>query len=162
MTSEQEKHRLWVESVVAPKIETLKKMIQDSDELRSFEAKKFFKELLADLELLGLDNYATETQVDRLVLAITIFQDPFFQKRPELLRDVALISSLHNIGDRILFWSKWRQYQLFLKSYGRVNDATILDAYRVSALIEFFVTDISYRIDLLLQGVSEYTATKAS
>lgn len=152
MKSEQEKHRLWFESVVAPKIENLKKISENSNEIGSFDAKKFFKEFLADLELLGLDNYSTEIQVDRILLAMTIIQDPFFQTRPEDLRDVALISSLQNFGDRLLFWSKWRKYQLFLKSYGSVQDVAILDAYRISALLQSFIFDISHRIEILLQG----------
>ncbi len=162
MKSEQEKHRLWFESVVAPKIENLKQISENPNEIRSFEAKKFFKEFLADLELLGLDNYSTEVQVDRILLAMTIIQDPFFQTRPEDLRDVALISSLQNFGDRFLFWSKWRKYQLFLKSYGIVQDAVILDAYRISALLQSFILDISHRIELLLQGEPAQIEVQAS
>lgn len=162
MNSEQEKHRLWFESVVAPKMDILKQKIFDSNELRSFDFNKFFKEFLADLEMLGLDNYSTEAQVDRIILALTVVQDPFFQSRPEDLRDVALISSLKNVGDRFLFWSKWRKYQLFIKAYGTVDDATILDAYRVSSLLHFFISDISYRIELLLQGQPAQTDAQAS
>lgn len=162
MNSEQEKHRLWFEIVVSPKIESLKKISQNPNDLRSFEAKKFFKEFLADLELLGLDNYSTEVQVDRILLAMTIIQDPFFQTRPEDLRDVALISSLKNFGVRLLFLSKWRKYQLFLKSYGSVQDAAILDAYRISAMLQSFILDISHQIELLLQGTPAPIDAQAS
>lgn len=162
MKSESEKHRLWFETVVQPKLQTLLDLSQAVIDLNSFDYKPFFKEFLADLELLALDNYPTENQVEKICAALEVLQKRSFEDSQFALRDVALVASLQSSLDRALFFGKWRTYQRFMKMYGPVEDEALVDAFRISVLLKMLVVDISQRASALIAGAPEIVHEEAS
>lgn len=150
MKSESEKHRLWYESVVQPKLQTLRDLSQAEIDLSTFEHKKFFKEFLADLEMLALDNYKTENMVEKISAAIEVLKKNNFNGQDISLKDLALIAFCKNAFDRLLFYGKWKKYQKFVKENGPVPDEVLVDAYRLSNLLNTFIDSINLRAQELI------------
>lgn len=155
MTTESDKHRLWYESVVQPKLQVLLDLSQGSVDFHSFDHAKFFKEFLADLELLTLDNYTSEAQVDRISAALDVLKKNAFDESQFPLRDIALIASCKSSVDRLLFYSEWKKYQRYIKTHGPVSDEALVDAFRMSALLKMFVQDITLRASVLIVEAQE-------
>lgn len=162
MNSERDKYRLWYESVVQPKLQVLLDLSQSLNELESFAHKSFFKEFLADLELLTLDDYATECQVEKISAALEVLQRKTFADPQFVLRDVALVASLDNSLDRLLFFGKWRTYQRFVKTHGPIEDEVLVDAFRISGLLKLLVVDITQRASALIAEASDFAHEEAS
>lgn len=162
MNSDSEKHRLWYENVVEPKLKVLLQLSEPTADLRLFEHKKFFKEFLADLELLALDNYLTENQVEKICEAFDVLKSRNFDNAEFVLRDVALVASLGNSVDRFLFFGKWRKYQRFVKAYGPVADEVLVDAFRLSALLRGLVGDITQRASAMIAEAHAKVQREAS
>lgn len=146
MKSESEKHQVWFETVVQPKLKTLSDLCDGTLALSSFNYKAFFKEFLADLEMLALDNILTETKIEKISAAMEILKkNNSFDNQDFPLRDLALIAYLNNPIDKFLFFKKWKKYTNFVKANGPVDDESLVNAYRLSALIQELVFDIEQR-----------------
>lgn len=151
MNSESEKHRLWYESVVQPKLKILNELSQGLLDLHSFEYKSFFKEFLADLEMLTLDSLATETKIEKICSAIEVLKKNNLASNDDFsLQDLALIAYLNNPVDRLLFFRKWQKYMHFVKMHSPIDDEALVNAYRLSALIKNLVEDIQHRALILI------------
>ncbi|MGZ3794685.1 MAG: hypothetical protein ACXVCP_20220 [Bdellovibrio sp.] len=143
MKSQEEQYRLWYETVVEPKLKKLAELNEGILDLDSFDHKVFFKEFLADLELLSLDNLVIETKIEKICAAIQVIkQNKTISSEEFSLRDLALIASLNNPVDRLLFFKKWKKYTDFIKIHGRIDDESLVNAYRLSALIKNLSEDV--------------------
>ncbi len=145
MNSEIEKNQLWYNNVIEPKLKVLDELSLSALNLTDFEHNIFFKDFLADLEMLALDSYGTESKIDKIRAALDFLQDDNIRSQNINLKDIALIAYLDNSFDRILFFSRWRQYKHFKKAYAKVPDEVIFDATRVSVLLKNLVKDIQQR-----------------
>lgn len=150
MTGKSESLQLWYDSVVKPKLKTLSDLSLSLNELNTFDHKKFFKEFLADLELLSLDNYRSENQIEKISFAIEFLKKINLDNNHDFLKEMALISSLTNSFDKLLFFTKWQKHLKFKKSIGPIDDEIILDAYRLPTLIRVLVDDINQRAQLII------------
>ena len=163
MTTEQEKHRVWFESVVQPKLHALLGLSDHPRELLDFDDKLFFKELLADLELLALDDFATENQIEKICAGLEVLRLDGLNGSLFDLRDLALIATLENVVDRFLFFQKWQRYQNFRRRHGAVADEALVNAFRISALIKVFVHGLQVRASVLFgEGGPEGSTGQAS
>jgi hypothetical protein len=145
MNSDVEKNQLWYNNVIEPKLKVLDELSLSSLNLTAFEHNIFFKDFLADLEMLSLDSYGTESKIDKIRAALDFLQDDNIKSQNINLKDIALIAYLNNSFDRMLFFSKWRQYKHFKKIYSKIPDEVIFDATRVSVLLKNLVRDIQER-----------------
>lgn len=144
------KLHLWFESEIQPKLKALGELSRATTELHLFDEKKFFNELLADLEIMGLDNYQIENKVEAILSAIDFLKKYEFKIDDPRLVELAFIAFLQNPVDRMLFWNQWRNYSDFQERAGQVNDAIIHDAFRLTFLIAELIRVIEHQSNQLM------------
>ena len=119
---------LWFDDVIQPKLDVLRSWAQTLS-FDEAEMKPFFREFLAELELVHLDDLAVENYID-LILdgARTLNTEPFASLDINL-KEIASIAFLKNTFDRALFAGYWRHYRPLIQKHSDIKDSSILNAY---------------------------------
>lgn len=130
MEAKAQDSHLWFSNVIQPKLEVLRAWAQQST-YNPEEMKSFFREFLAELELVHLDDITVENYID-LILdgAQTLNAEPFVTLDINL-KEIAAIAVLKNTFDRALFVGYWKHYRPLIQKHGDLKDSSILNAYLI-------------------------------
>lgn len=158
MTGKSESLQLWYDSVIQPKLKTLSDLRLSLTDLNTFDHKKYFKDFLADLEMLSLDDYRSENQIEKINLAMEFLKKINLENKGEFLKEMALVSSLTSNFDKLLFFTQWQKYLKFKKTNGPIDDEIIVDAYRLPALIKLLIDDINQRAAIAISEAKKKTS----
>lgn len=134
---------VWYKEVIQPQLDILTQFITADANLDNFNAKTFFKHLLADLELLNLDNMVVENCTERIIEGIETLQKYEINSKEVNLREVAKIALLQSRFDRSLFKSYWSDYLPLMKKHKDLEDTSLVNAYKVQLHIHALVDYIS-------------------
>lgn len=138
-----EKHQLWYESVVQPKLAVLKELAASAENLEAFPLKEFFKGFLADLEMMGLDDYTVENYIEKILDGVEALKDAPLKESLGDLKQIAMMAMLSNNFDRALFLSYWTQYRPFIKKNKKLKNESIVNAYKIQIHLDLLITYIS-------------------
>ncbi len=143
MGAKQKSYQIWFDSEIAPKLSVVQSWLVDEVVLVDFDSKKFFKDLLADLELMSLDDIAMETKVERLEKAIQVIR-LFKNHKDWSLYDVAFSSMLQSSFDKILFPQKQSLFKKFSAEFANwsIESKHLIDAYKFKPLVLEFIEGI--------------------
>lgn len=143
MGAKQKSYQIWFDSEIAPKLSVMESWLIDDILLVDFDSKKFFKEFLADLELMSLDDIAMETKVEKIEKAIQVIR-LFKSQKDWSLYDVAFSSMLQSSFDKVLFPQKQSLYKKFSAQFSEleIESQHLVDAYKFKSLVRKFIEDI--------------------
>ncbi len=143
MSMVQESQSVWFKDVIRPQLDILTKYIANDSNIQSFDAKAFFKLLLADLEMLGLDNMVVENCTERIVQGIETIKATNLNMSHDELRELAMVALIKNRFERSLFKGYWSHYLPFMKKHKDIKDEAIVNAYKVQLHIQALVSYIT-------------------
>lgn len=142
MNEEHDSQSLWFKDIVQPQLDILSKFLVQGADLKEFDANAFFKLLLADLELLGLDNMVVENCAERITDGIETIRGHNLDLADVDLREVAMVALLKSRFDRPLFKAYWSHYLPLMKKHKDLKDESIINAYKVQLHINALVNYI--------------------
>ncbi len=139
MIDDLDEKNLWFKSVIQPKLDTLTQLALGQAKEEEAQIKEFMRSFLGDLEHLGLDTFAAEGHVEKILDGYKVLEELKSEYTPEQLKKFATTALLPSVFDRILFFSSWMQYRAFRRKHPDIIDVSILNAYLIPKNIHLFV-----------------------